>query len=150
MPKANSRLLHVSGHLTRPNGRRVSFPRATVLYCRHADQLITALFTQVTACAMPEDFDPRAWLTTQEAADLSHYNVRYLRQLVNEGQLVAVKRGGLFWFERTSLEAYVTEMQRLGPAKHDPWRTGARRRLGGAGLTPLGRLPPHWSCCGID
>lgn len=102
---------------------------------------------------MPEDFDPRTWLTTQEAADLSHYNVRYLRQLVNAGQLVAVKRGGIFWFERTSLEVYVTEMQRLGPAKHDPWRTGARRprkRLGGAGLTPLGRLPPHWLCCGID
>jgi len=99
-----------------------------VLYCRHADQLIAAILVQVTACAMREDFDPRAWLTTQEAADLSHYNVRYLRQLVNEGQLVAVKRGGLFWFEQTSLEAYVAEMQRLGPAKHDPWRTGARRR----------------------
>ncbi|MCX6032142.1 MAG: helix-turn-helix domain-containing protein [Chloroflexi bacterium] len=58
---------------------------------------------------MPEDFDPRAWLTTQEAADLTHYNVRYLRQLVNEGKLTAVQRGGLFWLERASVAAYLAE-----------------------------------------
>lgn len=77
---------------------------------------------------MAEQFNPIEWLTTEEAAALTGYNVRYLRQLVNEGKVTSVKRGGLFWLEKKSIQAYVDEMRHLGPSKHDPWRSGARRR----------------------
>ena len=78
--------------------------------------------------AMPEPFDPTKWLTTKEAAELTGYTVRYLRQLANEGKIRAVKRGGLFWIDKGSLAAYTDQMKQLGPSKHDPWRTGARHR----------------------
>jgi excisionase family DNA binding protein len=77
---------------------------------------------------MTEEFNPTEWLTTREAAELTAYNVRYLRQLINEGKVRAIKRGGIFWVDRESLTDYANEMKRLGPAKHDPWRTGARER----------------------
>jgi excisionase family DNA binding protein len=81
---------------------------------------------------MPDNFNPTEWITTAEAAELTGYHVRYLRQLVNEGKIHAIKRGGIFWIDRGSVITYSNEMKRLGPAKHDPWRTGARRRGNGA------------------
>jgi len=72
------------------------------------------------------------WITTAEAAELTGYNVRYLRQLVNEGKIYAVKRGGIFWIDKKGAVDYADEMKRLGPAKHDPWRTGARQKATGS------------------
>jgi len=46
------------------------------------------------------------WLTTTEAAELTGYHVRYLRQLVNEGKVYAVKRGGIFWIDKKSVIVY--------------------------------------------
>ena len=77
---------------------------------------------------MLEDFSPMKWLTTTEAAELTGYHVRYLRQLVNEGKVYAVKRGGIFWIDKKSVIVYADRMKRLGSARHDPWRTGARRK----------------------
>ncbi|MFQ6101769.1 MAG: helix-turn-helix domain-containing protein [Anaerolineae bacterium] len=79
---------------------------------------------------MPDDFNPTEWITTKEAAELTGYNVRYLRQLVNEGKIRAVKRAGAFFIDKRSAMAYADEMKRLGSAKHDPWRIGARQRVG--------------------
>jgi len=79
---------------------------------------------------MTDDFNPTEWITTQEAAELTGYRVRYLRQLVNEGKLKAVKRSRAIFIDKDSLLAYADEMKRLGPSKHDPWRTGARRKSG--------------------
>ncbi len=81
---------------------------------------------------MAENFNPTKWLTTTEAAKLTGYHVRYLRQLINEGKVQAVKRGGIFWVDRKNVVDYATEMNRLGSAKHDPWRIGARRKGEGA------------------
>jgi hypothetical protein len=47
---------------------------------------------------------------------------------MTEGKIHALKRGGIFWIEKASVTAYTDEMKRLGPSKHDPWRTGARRK----------------------
>jgi excisionase family DNA binding protein len=77
---------------------------------------------------MTNDFNPTEWITTQEAAELTGYQVRYLRQLVNEGKLKAVKRSRAIFIDKDSLLAYANEMKRLGPSKHDPWRTGARHK----------------------
>lgn len=79
---------------------------------------------------MPDDFSPTEWITTAEAAELTGYNARYLRQLINEGKVHAVKRGGIFWVDKKSVVDYAEDMRRLGPSKHDPWRTGARERAG--------------------
>ena len=79
-----------------------------------------------------DGFNPTEWLTTEEAADVSGYNVRYLRQLINEGKIRAIKRSRIFFVDRDSLLAYAAEMNRLGSAKHDPWRIGARQRPTGA------------------
>jgi excisionase family DNA binding protein len=81
---------------------------------------------------MPDDFNPTEWITTAEAAQLTGYNARYLRQLVNEGKIRSVKRGGIFWLDRSSAAAYADRMKQLGSAKHDPWRVGARRKSNGA------------------
>ncbi|RLC73208.1 MAG: hypothetical protein DRJ03_23405 [Chloroflexi bacterium] len=81
---------------------------------------------------MAEKFNPTKWLTTAEAAELTGYHVRYLRQLINEGKVQAVKRGGIFWVDEENVTGYANEMTRLGPAKHDPWRAGARRTGEGA------------------
>jgi excisionase family DNA binding protein len=77
---------------------------------------------------MPDDFNPTEWITTTEAAQLTGYNVRYLRQLVNQGKIRSVKRGGIFWIDRDSARAYADKMKQLGSAKHDPWRAGARQK----------------------
>lgn len=75
-------------------------------------------------------FEPTEWITTQEAAGLTGYHAVHIRRLAKEGVIRGFKRGRDWWIERRSLEAYVEEMKRLGTAKHDPWRTGARRRQG--------------------
>jgi excisionase family DNA binding protein len=77
---------------------------------------------------MSESFCPIDWLTTAEAAKLTGYHVRYLRQLINDGKIQAIKRGGIFWIDKENVQQYANEMKRLGPAKHDPWRIGARRK----------------------
>jgi excisionase family DNA binding protein len=77
---------------------------------------------------MTDDFNPTKWITTNEAAELTGYDVRYLRQLVNEGKIKAVKRSRVIFIDKDSVLAYTNQMKRLGPAKHDPWRTGARKR----------------------
>jgi excisionase family DNA binding protein len=75
---------------------------------------------------MYEDDEPIKWITTTEAAEISGYHVKYVRRLVKEGRISGVKRGRDWWIDKASVEAYVDEMKRLGPAKHNPWRTGAR------------------------
>ena len=76
---------------------------------------------------MPDDFNPVEWITTKEAAELTH-----IRRLVKEGKITGTKRGGRdWWVDKASVKAYIAEMKRLGPAKHNPWRTGARQKTTG-------------------
>jgi excisionase family DNA binding protein len=77
---------------------------------------------------MPNDFNPTDWITVKEAAELTGYADAHIRLLINRGRLQAVKRGGAWFLRRQDVIAYAEEMERLGPAKHDPWRTGARTK----------------------
>lgn len=81
---------------------------------------------------MPESFSPTEWMTTKEAAELTGYSSIHLRQLAQRGRVKSLKKGRDWLLHREALMAYVDEMKRLGPAKHDPWRTGARRKDAGA------------------
>lgn len=82
---------------------------------------------------MPDDFNPTEWITTAEAAELTGYNIQYVRRLIAKGRVTAEKWGRDWFVEKASLLAYAEEMSRLGSAKHDPWRKGARRRVDGEG-----------------
>ena len=73
---------------------------------------------------MPDDFDQ--WITTQEAATLSGYNVYHIRRLAVRGRIEAKKQGRDWFLNRDSVLAYVARIEQLGRAKYDPWRTGAR------------------------
>lgn len=74
------------------------------------------------------DFDPLQWITTAEAAELTGYTPAYFRQLIRRGKLHSVKKRGRDWFlDKAEVLAYKQKMERLGDAKYDPWRTGARQ-----------------------
>jgi excisionase family DNA binding protein len=77
---------------------------------------------------MAETFNPAEWITTKEAAALTGYATAYFRQLIASGRLKAQKRGRDWFLSKEEVLAYAAEMRHLGPAKHDPWRTGARQR----------------------
>ena len=62
------------------------------------------------------------WVTTKGAADLTDYNVNYLRDLLRKGRVEARKLGRDWLINRESLLAYKRRMDRLGPQKHNPWR----------------------------
>ena len=79
---------------------------------------------------MTEDFNPIEWITTAEAAELTGYTDAYLRQLIGRGRLQAKKRGRDWFLGKANVLAYTEEMKRLGPAKFDPWRAGARQKMG--------------------
>lgn len=76
------------------------------------------------------DFDPVEWITTQEAATLTGYSADYFRKAIRRGRLLGRKRGRDWFMDRAEVLAYAEEMQRLGPAKHNPWRDD----LGAQGL----------------
>jgi len=81
---------------------------------------------------MSEDFNPTEWITTQEAAQVVGCTSRNILKAIAKGRLKGVKRGGAYFLTRKEVVAYAEEMRRLGPQKHDPWRTGARRKDDGA------------------
>lgn len=78
------------------------------------------------------DFDPAQWITTQEAAELTGYHPVHIRRLIRHGLLVGIKRGRDWFLDRAAVLAYLEEMQRLGPAKHNPWKSGGREKTDGA------------------
>lgn len=67
------------------------------------------------------------WVTTKGAADLTDYNVNYLRHLLRTGRIEAQKVQRDWLINRESLLAYKRRMDRLGPQKHNPWRTLPRQ-----------------------
>jgi excisionase family DNA binding protein len=68
------------------------------------------------------------WITTAKAAELAGYKPAHIRYLVKKGHITGKKFGRDWMISQKSLQSYVRKMKELGPAKYDPWRTGARRR----------------------
>jgi excisionase family DNA binding protein len=71
---------------------------------------------------MPDNSSPTEWITTAEAAELTGYNLEYIRQMIRRGVIEAQKKGRDWWVDRASIEAYADEMKRLGAAKYSPVR----------------------------
>lgn len=75
---------------------------------------------------MPDELE--GWITTAEAAKLTGYNVYHVRRLAARGRVKAEKFGRDWFVDKADILAYVQEIEELGPAKFDPWRTGARQK----------------------
>jgi len=78
------------------------------------------------------------WLTTEQAGELTGYNVKYLRWLAGQGRIEARKIGRDWLIGQEDLLAYKAEMDALGDQKHNPWREdltgqGRGRRADGEG-----------------
>ncbi len=60
------------------------------------------------------------WITTEEAVELSGYNLEYMRRLIRNKKIEAEKKGGQYWVKRASLLEYIesskdTDDKRIGP-----------------------------------
>lgn len=47
------------------------------------------------------------WITTDEAVELSGYNIQYVRELVRDKKIKAQKKGGSYWVDKQSLLDYI-------------------------------------------
>ena len=75
---------------------------------------------------MSENPRPTEWITTTEAAGMTGYTAEYFCKAMKRGLLHGQKRGRDWFLSKGEVLAYAEEMKKLGPAKHAPWRTGAR------------------------
>jgi excisionase family DNA binding protein len=66
----------------------------------------------------------QGWITTTEAATVTGYKAAYVRYLANQGLIEARKVGRDWLINQESLLAYKTQMDALGPQRHNPWREG--------------------------
>ena len=60
------------------------------------------------------------WITTDEAAELSGYNVEYVRRLIRDGKIAAEKKGGQFWIQRQVLLEYIEAAKESVDKRHGP------------------------------
>ena len=60
------------------------------------------------------------WITTTEAAELSGYHAEYIRELIRDGHIVAVKKGNSWWVDRKAMLAYVRAAEKFTDKRHGP------------------------------
>ncbi len=73
------------------------------------------------------------WVTTAEAAALTGYTAAYMRQLAIREYIEARKVGRDWLVNLESLLEYKARMERLGTAKHNPWRDDLAEERRGRG-----------------
>lgn len=54
--------------------------------------------------------DLHLWMTTQEAAEYSGYDVEHVRRLARQGKIGAVKKGRDWWIDVEQFTAYLNMM----------------------------------------
>jgi excisionase family DNA binding protein len=54
--------------------------------------------------------DLAPWMTTQEAAEYSGYDVQYVRRLARQSKIGAVKKGRDWWIDVEKFTAYLRTM----------------------------------------
>ena len=54
--------------------------------------------------------DVHLWMTTQEAAEYSGYDIQYVRRLARQGKIGAVKKGRDWWVDVEMFTAYLNTM----------------------------------------
>ena len=58
------------------------------------------------------------WIDTEEASQLSGYNVVYLRTLLKDKKIASKKRGGAYWVDKQALLDYVAAADETGDRRH--------------------------------
>ena len=61
------------------------------------------------------------WISVEEAAAMSGYNVDHLRLLIRKGKIAADLKGHMYWIDRASLQTYLDDMASLGNQRFN-WR----------------------------
>ena len=89
---------------------------------------------QSTAIAQQQRVLAPGWITIPAAVTQCRYTAQHLRILAASQRIEAEKLGRQWLLYLPSLRRYATQMERLGTAKHDPWR---------AALTHVGRGRNH-------
>ncbi|MCJ7530759.1 MAG: helix-turn-helix domain-containing protein [Anaerolineales bacterium] len=65
-------------------------------------------------------------ITVQTAAEISGYNIQYLRRLLRTGKLDAVKIGQVWLIQLTSLETYLSHNTMIGDHRNGPKKSGVK------------------------
>ena len=63
---------------------------------------------------------PTEWITTGEAAELSGYDIEYIRQMIRAGTIKAGKRGRDWWVDRKAFISYLQSSKRSGDKRRGP------------------------------
>lgn len=69
-----------------------------------------------------QEFTPREWLSSKEAADLTGYSRHAFIKAKDRGLISSIKIGNMLFYKRADILEYVERMKVLGPQKHDPRR----------------------------
>ena len=60
------------------------------------------------------------WISVEDAAELSGYNAEHIRRLIRGKQIVANKKGTMWWVDRASLLAYQKKALNSSDKRHGP------------------------------
>ncbi len=60
------------------------------------------------------------WITCNEAAELTHYNPVYIRRLIRNDKVAAVKKGHAWWIDRKALLEYVKSAKQSKDRRRGP------------------------------
>jgi excisionase family DNA binding protein len=65
------------------------------------------------------------WISVSEAAEITGYHPEHLRRLIRQGKLQAVRKGTMFWLDRSELSNFMQEAQesRTVDQRHGPKKT---------------------------
>lgn len=66
--------------------------------------------------------DGMEYVSVDEAAEATGYAPAYIRRLLRQQKIKAVKKGLMWWIDLESIQAYKKEMDSLGGSKFSPWR----------------------------
>ena len=71
------------------------------------------------------------WISVSEAAEITGYHPEHLRRLIRQGKLKAVRKGTMFWLDRSELNSFVQEAQesRVADQRHGPKKTPCSDKL---------------------
>lgn len=64
--------------------------------------------------------DLTPWMTTQEAAEHSGYDIEHVRRLARQGKIGAVKKGRDWWIDVEQFTAYLNMMLGSGDGRAGP------------------------------
>ncbi len=60
------------------------------------------------------------WISVEEAAELSGYNVQHIRRLIRTKQVTAEKKGLMWWVDRKSLLDYLKDAKKSDDQRRGP------------------------------